>query len=111
MTDESRQGRIDSEAARTLSEIDSLGSIDVGPYFFQRLQARLGSPDQVSSRGLGRLAPALLALVFVANILTGLVALQDQSAVLTQTRENAVDALANEYLLTGSATNVDIASE
>ncbi len=116
-TEENRKDQVEQEAEQTLRILDTLENIDVGPYFFERLKANLESPSEPREADLlrlilgSRLAPALFAVVLVVNILTAAVVLRADRRSQSAIRNQNVEALADEYLLTGTMTAPDNGTE
>lgn len=114
---DSEKDRIEEEVLRTLESLDTIKDIDAGPYFYTRLQARLESSEKVPESWLtrhllgSRLAPALLATVVVINVFTAVMVLQDGSDGQAELRDEYVEAVADEYLLTGASNTLDSDSE
>ncbi|HVP06208.1 MAG TPA: hypothetical protein VMS71_00090 [Candidatus Acidoferrum sp.] len=115
--EENQKGRVEEETERTLGVLDTLENIDVGPYFFERLKANFTSPGEPLAAGIlshvlgGRLTPALLAIVLVANILTAAMVLRTDRRSQSALRNQNVEALADEYLLTGTMAAPDNGTE
>ena len=108
--------RIDREVERTLDSLDHINDIEVGPFFYARLKARIQAPSETSPPWLfrfllGRRAPALLASVLVLNILTAVVILRDDNGTQAEVREDYVSVVASEYFMTGSTSWLDIGAE
>jgi hypothetical protein len=113
----SNRDRVEDEVLKTLEVLDALEDVEPGPYFFARLRANLGSPTEVAEPRLlsvllgSRLAPTLLALVLVANVFTAVMVLKEDRDSQSEIRNEYVESLANEYLLTGTSSSVDVATE
>ena len=108
--------RIDREVEETLDSLDNVDDIEVDPFFYTRLKARIQAPSETGPPWLfrfllGRRAPALLASVAVINILTAVVILRDDTGAQTELREDYVSVVASEYLLTGSTSWLDIGAD
>lgn len=109
--------QVDQEVQRTLESLDQVNDIEVGPYFYARLNARIDDSEQIGTTWLakflfrGRLAPSLLAAVIVLNVLSAAMILHDANDGQAELRQEYVSALADEYLLTGASTILDIVPE
>ncbi|PWB74038.1 hypothetical protein C3F09_04520 [candidate division GN15 bacterium] len=112
-----RRAQVDDEVSKTLASFESLEEIDVGPYFFSRLQANLSStvdtPEPLVLRFLhaGRLFPALLVVMVVLNVVTAVVILRNGRSNSAVSGSSDMDLLAEQYMPMGTSEGLDIAAE
>lgn len=108
--DDFQKKRLNQEVEKTLDSLSDLDTIDVGPFFFTRLQSRLTGADSKPEPGLlgvpfaGRLAAGLVALVVILNIATAVVAIRKDRDYCATTYDNNIGIVADQYLLTGTST-------
>ena len=109
--------RIDHEVQRTLASLNNIDDIETGPYFYTQLKTQV---EALGKSGVswparlllhGRLAPSLLALVVLLNILSVVVILSDTSDNQTELRQQYVEEVADEYLLSETVGWFDTAAE
>ena len=109
--------RVDREVQQTLASLNNVDDIEAGPYFYTQLKAQVDSLEQ---RKLpwpakilfgSRLAPSLLALVVLLNVLSVVVILRDSTENQTEIRQQYVDAMADEYLLSETTSWLDSIAE
>ena len=108
---------MEEQIRQTLSSLDNIEDIDAKPYFYARLKARIDANEKTDAPGVvrfllgGRLAPSLLAIVLLLNVLTVAVVLRDGDESQTSLQQEYVETVANEYLGTGSSGWLEIESE
>jgi hypothetical protein len=116
-SDEEKRDRIEGEVDRVLGLFDTLEDVAAGPFFYTRLQARIGSarnptPSLIERLALGRgLAPALLALVVVLNLLTAVAVLRSDAVSQTQIGNRSANNVVDDYSLTEASSGLDIVSQ
>ena len=114
---DNKKDRVEEGVLKTLQILDTLEKVDVGPFFFARLQARLAGSPETSEPWLvkflfgGRGAPALLAVVVVFNVLTVVTVFRGERENQTVLRDQNVETLADDYRLTGTSTSLDVGAE
>jgi len=114
---EDERDQVEQEVLKTLESLDTLENIDVGQYFVTHLQANLESGQEPREAGLvrfllgRRLVPALLSIVFMANFLTAVMVIRKERHIQSDLRNEKMEALADEYLLTGISVSLDNTTE
>ena len=109
--------KIDKEVQQTLESFDDVQDIETGAYFYTRLKAQIDSSEPISTAWsatslLGRrLAPALLTAVIILNVLSVVWTLGDSDDGMIESQQQYVEVLADEYLLTGTSSWLDIGAE
>lgn len=105
---------IDQEVQKTLKSLDGFEDIQADPYFQTRLIAQINDQEKAAEYWLaklflkGRLATSLLTAVIVLNVATVAVVLGDGSDTSSTDRQEYVETVADEYLLTSSSGWLDI---
>lgn len=107
---DSENQKINRKVEQTLESIDNLDDVEVGPYFYSRLKARINTSEKVDSPSwvrflLGsRLATSLLVAIIVLNVVTVAVFMRGESNTQLDIFETSVETIADEYWLTGSSS-------
>ncbi len=115
--DQGKPDRVEDEVAKTLASLDDFDTIDTGSYFLTRLEARIKEGEAEREPWLARvllgsrLAPALMTLVIVVNGLTAWTVLRPSDDTDASSRQENVEAIADEYLLTPTDFATNIQSE
>ena len=114
---ENDRDQAERETRKTLNSLEGIDDIEAGPYFYTRLKARIDSAGHVRDpwvvRALlgGRLVPTMLAVVFVLNVLSAVVVLSDAEDSQIEVQQTYREALAEEYLLSGTSSWLEITTE
>ncbi len=109
--------RLDQEVQQTFESLDNIDNIEAGPFFYAKLNARIEESHKTNETWIarlllgGRLAPSLLTVAVLLNVYTAVMVVRDKSASQIDLREEYLEAVADEYLLTGTSSWSDIASE
>ncbi|MCP4569256.1 MAG: hypothetical protein GY841_16905 [FCB group bacterium] len=111
-----RKKKIEDEVQKTLRNLDHLEDIHADASFFAAVQERINSTEADQAPWLYRmlvgyrLAPAILAVFIVLNVVTAffVVSGQDDSAYERQT---SIEAVASDYLISGLSTLSELDSE
>lgn len=101
-----REKLIEREVNKTLGSLDGWGDIEPGPHFYARLQQRLANSEETSEPRLARLllgyrvAPSLLALFLILNVMTAWMVLGSRKEALEEYRQAGIAAVAEEFSIT-----------
>jgi hypothetical protein len=107
------QRRIEDEVRATLASLDNVPDIEAGPYFYAKVRQRLMDADSMPSGFLarwvfqGRLAPAVLGLVVLANLVTVSLTLS-KPRVETSGRDAGIEVIGEAYSLGESSSAFDL---
>src|SRR3989304_5718944 len=91
-----RQKRIEEEVRRTLESIDDLKDIEEGPQFYARVRQKIAAAESPQVDWLSRLffgfrlAPALLAVTLVLNVMTAWVIVRTNNERRAQYRQDHI---------------------
>jgi hypothetical protein len=105
------------EVGTTLASHDHQEEIEVGPYFYSRLRARISDSEKVTPSVLERLlvgrrlAPSLLVFVIVLNVFTAVMVIRGSTASRTQPTGGLSETGMDEYLSTGASGDLDVVSK
>lgn len=112
-----KHAAIQKEVQKTLGLLDNVEDIEPDLYFYSRLQTRFGDSGEVGPLWLERyivgewLVPSLFAVVIALNVVTAVATLKGTDKAVSYERDIHVQAIANEYLLTGTSIGPDIDAE
>ena len=93
--------KIFEEVNKTLNAFDHISDLDENPYLFTRLQAEIESSEK-KEKGLLKekiLRPAVLIIILVINILTGVYFIDSASQTSTIIKEQYLLKISSEYTL------------
>lgn len=109
--------RVEREIQETLSSLDNIDNVEPEPYFYTRLKSRIEESGRLRDPWVvwtplgGRLVPAVVAAVFILNVLSAFVVLSDSGDSSTELQQEYYEALAEEYLWSGTSGWLDLVSE
>jgi len=105
--------RIEEEVIKTLQYLERNETIDPGPFFYTRLQARINDLHKPKASlfdwlfGVQWVRPALIALLILVNVFSVFKVIQWVSAKMDSRNEN-LTAFAQSYSLTPDSVTVYI---
>lgn len=111
-----KKKKIEEEVQRTLQSLDNIEDIEVGPHFFAAIHERIEATGTGQASWLYRvlmgyrLAPAILGVFIILNVVTAFWAASgsDYSA---DDRQTSIEAMADEYSISGIGSFSDLGSE
>lgn len=109
---ERKRAQIEEEVRRTLESIDDLNDVEVGPNFYsavwQKITAESASDDRLRHLPLGyRLAPALLVVFLLLNVVTAWVIVRASNESRAEYRKDYIEAVAGESSLSDRPFGAD----
>lgn len=106
--DNGKNKQIDAEVRRTLESVDGWADIEPSPNFYAFLQQRLTRSEASSESWLirlllgYRLAPSLLALFLILNVLTAWFVLRPGNEARAEYHQAGIEAIAGEFSISES---------
>lgn len=116
-----KQKRLREEVDKTLEMMDRMESLEAGPYFYTRLEAKLRSREkkkrhwlpnisQVFNKGL---RPVLLTLLIVINVISALFFMVQSQNTRTRQEEyqTNISTFLEDYSLNRNTYDIDVAEK
>ena len=73
-----KESRIELEITKTLACLDKIENIEAGPFFYNRLRAKIETPAESPVKQM--LRPAFLILLVIVNLVTAIVIFQNSGS-------------------------------
>lgn len=89
-----KESRIELEITQTLACLDKIKNIEAGPFFYNRLKAKIETPAESPVKQM--LRPAFLILLVIINLVTAIVIFQNSGGG-PDNRRDALTSAAEEY--------------
>jgi hypothetical protein len=96
--------KIKEEVGKTLNAFDYINDLEANPYLLIRLQSKIES-SELKEKGFLKgkiLRPAILFIIVVINILTGVYFIDSGSRTSTATKQQYFSKISSEYTLSHS---------
>jgi hypothetical protein len=103
-----KQKRLQEEVDKTLEMMDRMESLEAGPYFYTRLEAKLRSREREKRHWA--LRPVLLTLLIVINVISAVFFLVESQNTRTSREEYQTDisAFLEDYSLNRNTYDIDV---
>ena len=105
----SKDDLVETQVQKTMDSLNDTVDITANPYFYSKLKANIDKLETLDSSLIhkfvfnSRIAPAIVTLLFLFNIFSFSVHFYQNKENQTESREQFIEDIANEYLDTGSS--------